>query len=369
MVCDKLVVYVVCQVYCDVLYNGWYLIFVLFFEVDLVVVDVNVYLIKYEVCFCDSWMVYDFFYGILYCVLGEVCFDDQFVLFGVISLIELCLIGVVVGEFGLQGEMCLVESVLESLVVWVGWSGGLLVFGGFFGYFVYIWLEVLFFLVEVGGVYKVYFVLLFVGEVLVVLFESVQDILLLGYVLVQFKGIYIFVENVYGLVLVDMYVVYEWIIYECFKVVMVSEGLWGQLLLVLELIVVSECEVDCVEEYFSWFQCLGFELQCLGLESLVIWQIFVLFKQVEVIQLVCDVIVDLLEYGISDCIQVYLNELFGIMVCYGVVCVNWCLILLEMNVLLCDMEIIECSGQCNYGCLIWIQLGLDELDKFFLCGC
>lgn len=38
----------------------------------MICVDVNVYLVKYEVCFCDLCFIYDFVYCILKDVLVEI---------------------------------------------------------------------------------------------------------------------------------------------------------------------------------------------------------------------------------------------------------------------------------------------------------
>ena len=63
---DKLVAHAVRQAYRDVLFNGRHPTFVLFFEVDPSVVDVNVHPTKHEVRFRDGRMVHDFLYGTLH---------------------------------------------------------------------------------------------------------------------------------------------------------------------------------------------------------------------------------------------------------------------------------------------------------------
>lgn len=367
MVRDKLVAHAVRQAYRDVLYNGRHPTFVLFFEVDPSVVDVNVHPTKHEVRFRDSRMVHDFLYGTLHRALAEVRPDDQLAPPGATTLTVPRPTGPEAGEFGPQGEMRLSETVLEAPVAARAWqpsppSGGA---GG--GYSYQPTRPEMPPIQEAQGAYKAYFAPL-PDQAPQALPESSQDVPPLGYALAQLKGIYILSENAHGLVLVDMHAAHERIMYERLKTAMASEGLRGQPLLVPESIAVSEREADCAEEHGAWFSRLGFELQRLGPETLAIRQIPVLLKQAEATQLVRDVLADLLEYGTSDRIQAHLNELLGTMACHGAVRANRRLTLPEMNGLLRDMEVTERSGQCNHGRPTWTQLGLDELDKLFLRG-
>jgi len=370
MVRDKLVAHAVRQAYRDVLYNGRHPTFVLFFEVDPSVVDVNVHPTKHEVRFRDSRMVHDFLYGTLHRALAEVRPDDQLAPPGATTLTVPRPTGAEAGEFGPQGEMRLSETVLEAPPAARAWqptatSGGSSGGGG--GYSYQSTRPEIPPIQEAQGAYRTYFAPL-PEQAPQALPESSQDVPPLGYALAQLKGIYILSENAHGLVLVDMHAAHERIMYERLKTAMASEGLRGQPLLVPESIAVSEREADCAEEHGAWFSRLGFELQRLGPETLAIRQIPALLKQAEATQLVRDVLADLLEYGTSDRIQAHLNELLGTMACHGAVRANRRLTLPEMNGLLRDMEVTERSGQCNHGRPTWTQLGLDELDKLFLRG-
>ena len=360
MVRDKLVAHAVRQAYRDVLYNGRHPTFVLFFEVDPAVVDVNVHPTKHEVRFRDSRMVHDFLYGTLHRALGEVRPEDQLAAPAATEAVVRPS-GLAAGEFGPQGEMSLAANVLEQPAAEPTWRPPA---GGYQAPRPQPVVPI----AEAQGVYREYFAPLPAASAPVVLPESQGDVPPLGYALAQLKGIYILAENAQGLVLVDMHAAHERITYERLKVAMASEGLKGQPLLVPESIAVSQREADCAEEHGEWFRRLGFELQRLGPETLAIRQIPALLKQAEASQLVRDVLSDLLEYGTSDRIQAHLNELLGTMACHGAVRANRRLTQPEMNALLRDMEHTERSGQCNHGRPTWTQLGLDDLDKLFLRG-
>ncbi|NWD92735.1 DNA mismatch repair protein MutL, partial [Pseudomonas sp. K5002] len=109
---DKLVAHAVRQAYRDVLFNGRHPTFVLFFEVDPSVVDVNVHPTKHEVRFRDGRMVHDFLYGTLHRALGDVRPDDHLAAPIVTAVVRPS--GPEAGEFGPQGEMSLAANLLQS---------------------------------------------------------------------------------------------------------------------------------------------------------------------------------------------------------------------------------------------------------------
>lgn len=364
---DKLVAHAVRQAYRDVLFNGRHPTFVLFLELEPNGVDVNVHPTKHEVRFREGRSVHDFLYGTLHRALADVRPEDQ--LAAPAAVPELARpTGQQAGEFGPQGEMRLASPVLEQpRAPQQSFSNG----GSGAGYqYQYTPrpsqpLPA----AEAQAVYREFYKPLDNGAAAATaLPESQGDIPPLGYALAQLKGIYILAENAVGLVLVDMHAAHERIMYERLKVVMASEGLSGQPLLVPETLALSQREADCAEEHAQWFQRLGFELQRLGPETLAVRQIPALLKQAEANRLVQDVLADLMEYGTSDRIQAHLNELLGTMACHGAVRANRRLAIPEMNALLRDMENTERSGQCNHGRPTWTQMGLDDLDKLFLRG-
>ena len=190
----------------------------------------------------------------------------------------------------------------------------------------------------------------------------------LGYALAQLHGVYVLAQNDKGLVLVDMHAAHERITYEGLKAAQAGEGIRSQPLLVPVSLDVSQREADACEERQDWFGQLGFEIDRMGPEQVVVRQVPALLGDADIAALVRDVLSDLLEHGASKRVEEAVNELLSTMACHGSVRANRRLGLDEMNALLRQMEITERSGQCNHGRPTWVQVSLDELDKLFMRG-
>ena len=190
----------------------------------------------------------------------------------------------------------------------------------------------------------------------------------LGYAVAQLHGIFILAENQQGMVVVDMHAAHERITYERLKQATDDEGLKMQPLLVPISVAMSERECAMAEEHAEQLNGLGFDLQRVSEESIVVRSIPAMLSKENAGQLVQDVLADLAEYGTTARITQHRDELLSTMACHGSVRANRRLTIPEMNALLRDMEITERSGQCNHGRPTWTEQSMDELDKLFMRG-
>lgn len=198
--------------------------------------------------------------------------------------------------------------------------------------------------------------------------EGEHEIPPLGFAIAQLKGIFILAENSHGLIVVDMHAAHERITYEQMKEAFEDQSLASQPLLVPESLALSQREADIVEAHYGLFEQLGFSIERVALESVIVREIPAILRGSKVEGLLRDVVSDLLEHGTSQRIREHINEILSTMACHGSVRANRKLSIPEMNGLLRDMEITERSGQCNHGRPTWSQLTLDQLDKLFLRG-
>ena len=351
---DKLVTHAVRQAYRDVLFHGRHPAFVLYLEVDPVIVDVNVHPTKHEVRFRDGRTVHDFLFRSLHRLLADVRPDDQMAPAAINNSVSAT--GSAGGEFAGQTAMPLAQSTQEVSPQQLGRaSHSAFSSAG----------EVRQQLASYGRLYGAQSN----GDAPMREADAAaDDIPPLGFALAQLKGIYILAENARGLVLVDMHAAHERITYERMKQAREGEGIKAQPLLVPESMAVSQREADCAEQNIELFAELGLNIERAGPESLMIRQLPVMLQGSKVEQLVLDVISDLLVHGSSDRIQAHINEILATMACHGSVRANRRLTIPEMNGLLRDMEETERSGQCNHGRPTWTQMSLAELDKLFLRG-
>jgi len=360
---DKVVTHAVRQAYQDVLFHGRHPAYVLYLELDPALVDVNVHPTKHEVRFRESRLVHDFIFRTLYRVIADLRPQDVAPAQAAETAeVEQASPGIVSqSESALSGPDL---SALRQRPMGLSYAGGgaprsssqvseqIRAYGA---------------LHQPAGAVPSSAVSE-AGITPAGASGEQAELPPLGYALAQLHGIYILAQNAEGLVLVDMHAAHERIVYERMKQAFEQDRIRSQPLLVPLNLAVSAREADIAEELPEEFHRLGFRLERMAEESLVIREVPVALARANVEQLVRDVLGDMLQFGASDRIEAHLNELLATMACHGAVRANRQLTLPEMNALLRDMEQTERSGQCNHGRPTWTQLSLGQLDKLFLRG-
>jgi DNA mismatch repair protein MutL len=352
---DRLVAHAVRQAYADVLFHGRHPAFVLFLEIDPALVDVNVHPAKTEVRFREGRLVHDFVYRTLDDALAgtragapathahDAPADAH--AHAHATGYAYAHAGAPSRAYPLHRQDSLGLAVREPLATYERLRGP----------------------TESGADADVLDRVHAHAHPHAALPQT-HDSPPLGYALAQLHGIFVLAENAQGLVLVDMHAAHERITYEKLKSAQEGEGIRSQLLLVPLTLAVSEREAAAIEEHGERFAALGFDIARSGPQSIAVRRIPVLLDGADVADLVRDVVADLAVHGDTRRIEENANELLATMACHGSVRAHRRLSVPEMNALLREMEATERSGQCNHGRPTWVQLGLAELDRFFLRG-
>ncbi len=343
---DNLIAHAVRRAYDDVLYHGRHPAFVLFFQIQPSLVDVNVHPAKSEVRFRDSRAVHDYIYRTLHRVIAGLSPEEGGVTLPTPDAAhQLRAAGNRQGGFGTTAAQrnlrMLVAEQMENYQALHPSGDGAAGAGG------------------VGG-----------AEAGAPADDDAfaSDVPPLGYALAQLKGIYILAENKDGLIMVDMHAAHERITYETLKRQADAKATASQPLLVPISIIVSRSEAEAAEQFCGVFASLGFDLDRIGDEQLVVRAVPELLVRADIETLVRDVLSDLLEHGRSDRITNAQHEILSSVACHGSVRANRKLTHAEMNALLRQMEQVERSGQCNHGRPTWMSVSLPEIDKWFMRG-
>ncbi|MDP7536540.1 MAG: DNA mismatch repair endonuclease MutL [Methylococcales bacterium] len=335
LVRDKLVTHAIKRAYYDVLFHGRHPVFVLFLTLNPKVVDVNAHPTKLEVRFRESRLVHDFIFKALHRSLADIKPETH-------SSPEFMFV---------NNEPSTVPSVQAELSP--GTIQSRLPQGGSSDIERYASRGISGQGREAG---------------LPPLPQPGSDIPPLGFAIAHIHDIYILSETATGIILVDTHAAHERVVYERLKQQKAAGIIPSQPLLLPVRFQVTQEEAELVEEHSDLFQGLGFELNRLGPESLIIRAIPVLLMQTKIEQLLRDVLADLLTYGTTRRIEEVGDELLGTLACHSSVRAHRRLTVAEMNALLRDMEMTERAGQCNHGRPTWVEISAQELDKFFLRG-
>jgi DNA mismatch repair protein MutL len=330
---DKLVAHAIRQAYQDVLHHERHPAFVLFFEIDPSLVDVNVHPTKTEVRFRESQAVHRFIFHALHKALAAPV--------GVPATAESPM-----QMPSFQSSYAAPHQPQIPLRA----SEGL----GFY--------ETMF-----GGTTSTTAQAMPVAASFADNPAEAQEYPL-GFAIAQLHGVYVLAQNRQGMVVVDMHAAHERIMYERLKNALDTRAISTQPLLIPVSFHADRLEIATVEEQGAVLRDLGFELAVLSPTTLAVRAIPAMLADSDAVALARAVIADIREFGGSRALTERRNEMLATMACHSAVRANRSLTITEMNALLRDMEATERSDQCNHGRPTWFQVTMGELDKMFMRG-
>lgn len=336
MIRDKLVNHAVRSAYQDVLYGGRHPAFVLFLEIPPQHVDVNVHPTKHEVRFRESRLVHDFVFRSIKDALAVVHTQHQSVP-TMMKSHDVMASKVEQTQFYYPSEPARVPvSVKDQMTLYHSLHQD----------------------VPAQPV----------AQSVDLATPQIPVEFPLGFAIAQLGTIYILAENTHGLILVDMHAAHERVLYEQLKREFSEQCFSIQPLLLPITVQLSEREVNVCEEYIEHFHRVGFYLERLSKDAVVVRDVPYVLRESNIEQIIRDIVADLLQYEHSSRVNDMIQQWLGTMACHAAVHAQRKMTIVEMNALLRAMENTAHSDQCNHGRPTWLQLSLADLDKLFLRG-
>ena len=186
----------------------------------------------------------------------------------------------------------------------------------------------------------------------------------LGAARAQLHRNYIVAQTETGLVIVDQHAAHERIVYEGLKKGL-EEGASAQMLLIPEIVELSEDEVDRLVEHADEFERLGLGIESFGPGAVAVRETPAMLGKVDATALVRDLADLLAQWDRGDVLLARLEAVAATMACHGSVRSGRVLKGEEMNALLRLIERTPNSSVCNHGRPTFIELKLTDIERLF----
>jgi DNA mismatch repair protein MutL len=187
----------------------------------------------------------------------------------------------------------------------------------------------------------------------------------LGAAVAQLHHTYIVAQTKDGLVVVDQHAAHERIMYEKFKAEMGAQGVARQMLLIPEVVELTDVQAERLMARAAEWERLGLVIEAFGEHTVLVREVPSILGDGDIAGLVRDLADDLALYEDGLALADKLEAVLSTMACHGSVRAGRALSLSEMNALLRQMEATPFSGQCNHGRPTYVALAKADIEKLF----
>ncbi|WP_336278853.1 DNA mismatch repair endonuclease MutL [Bartonella sp. CB175] len=187
----------------------------------------------------------------------------------------------------------------------------------------------------------------------------------LGAARAQIHKNYIIAQTQDSLIIVDQHAAHERLVYEALKNALYSKPLSSQLLLIPEIVELSEEDATCLLTHKSSLQKFGLGIESFGPGAVVVRETPSMLGEINVQALIKDLADEAAEYDTTDNLKAMLDHIAATMACHGSIRSGRLLHPEEMNALLRQIETTPNTGTCNHGRPTYIELKLADIERLF----
>ena len=196
-------------------------------------------------------------------------------------------------------------------------------------------------------------------------FESSRPHHPLGAARAQIHDAYIVAQTDDALVIVDQHAAHERLVYEDLKRALHARAVPSQMLLVPEIVDLSEDDADRLSAQGEFLGRLGLGLERFGPGAVIVRETPSMLGETDVQSLVRDLADEIAETDGADGLKARLDRIAATMACHGSVRAGRRMKPQEMDALLRQMEATPGSGTCNHGRPTYVELKLADIERLF----
>lgn len=187
----------------------------------------------------------------------------------------------------------------------------------------------------------------------------------LGAARAQIHKNYIIAQTQDSLIIVDQHAAHERLVYEALKNALYAKPLPSQLLLIPEIVELSEEDATCLLTHKDALQKFGLGIEPFGPGAILVRETPSMLGKINVQALIKDLADEAAEYDTTNNLKAMLDYVAATMACHGSIRSGRLLRPEEMNTLLRQMEAIPNTSTCNHGRPTYIELKLADIERLF----
>lgn len=195
--------------------------------------------------------------------------------------------------------------------------------------------------------------------------EAEKTELPLGAARAQVHETYIISQTSDGVVIVDQHAAHERLVYERLKEALAKKDVARQILLIPEIVELTEEDALRLHERAGDLAEVGLVLEAFGPGAVAVRETPALLGDMDIQGMVRNLADELAEWDTADGLKEKLDHVAATMACHGSVRAGRRMRPEEMDALLRDMEATPKSGQCNHGRPTWVELKLSDIERLF----
>ena len=176
---------------------------------------------------------------------------------------------------------------------------------------------------------------------------------------------YIIAQTEDSVVIVDQHAAHERLVYEKLKKQMEASSVVRQVLLIPEIIELSNSDISILIDKKKQLLKYGLILEEFGENAIVIRETPAILGDFNVESLILDILDELSNSENSEKLHEQITSILSRKACHASIRSGRRLNQEEMNALLREMEITPYSGQCNHGRPTYIELKLKDIERLF----
>ncbi len=176
---------------------------------------------------------------------------------------------------------------------------------------------------------------------------------------------YIIAQTEDSVVIVDQHAAHERLVYEKLKKQMETSSVVRQVLLIPEIIELSNSDISILIDEKEQLLKYGLVLEEFGENAIIIHETPAILGDFNIESLILDILDELSNSENSEKLQEQITSILSRKACHGSIRSGRRLNQEEMNALLREMEITPYSGQCNHGRPTYIELKLKDIERLF----